>query len=427
MQLQKSGGIYYTPTYIVDYIVKNTLGVKLEELWIEVEKLFKDKKYESAIAKFKEINNIKVLDPACGSGSFLIKAFDLFDEYYKKYINKLKEIKEKEKSHFKTLVGVNNIPMEVANPNINYAKDILRNNLYGVDIDPAAAEIATVNLILKSLQKNGKLPKILGENIKVGNSLISDQKIAGKLAFDWHLEFAEVFANGGFDVVIGNPPYFNIQTLPESERLEYYAKSKRWSDFYRGQGDIHYYFTKTGIDFLKDKGLLGFITSRYWIEARDADKLREYILRNTSIKQIVDFENITVFSGASIHTSIQILQKGLHLNIVKFAHAGNYKDALEFLNNLNFVELDKEQLKSDRWYIVENDAMDIINKLLKENDPLSKLAIIGEGMTTGLNEVFVIDNLIAKEKRFEKELLRPLFKNSDIDRYRLHETNKLLI
>ena len=167
---RKEQGIYYTPTYIVDYIVRNTLG-----------ELLKDKKIDAS--------KIRVLDPACGSGSFLIKAFDILNEHHAR--------KDKNYNQ-KTLAG----------ENIAYsAKErILKNNIYGVDLDKQAVEIAQLNLLLKIAEKGHRLP-LLQENIKNGNSLIDDHNIAGDKAFNWQQQFKSVMSEGGFDVVIGNPPY----------------------------------------------------------------------------------------------------------------------------------------------------------------------------------------------------------------------------
>jgi len=166
---RKEQGIYYTPTYIVDYIVRNTLGELLKDEKVDVEK-------------------IRILDPACGSGSFLIKAFDVLNEHY------LKNDKDYAQAQLDTA------------GRFTRKTRILQNNIFGVDLDKQAVEIAQLNLLLKIAEKGHRLP-ILEQNIKCGNSLIDDEKIAGDKAFDWEKEFREIVNNGDFDVVIGNPPY----------------------------------------------------------------------------------------------------------------------------------------------------------------------------------------------------------------------------
>ena len=168
---RKEQGIYYTPAYIVDYIVKNTLG-----------ELLKDKKVKA--------DKIRILDPACGSGSFLIKAFQAMDEYYK----------SKDKKYDQT---------KLDSTGSMYSKkvEILQNNIFGVDLDKQAIELARLNLLLQIAEKGEKLPSI-EKKIQCGNSLIDDPAVAGEdKAFKWEERFEDVMDEGGFDVVIGNPPY----------------------------------------------------------------------------------------------------------------------------------------------------------------------------------------------------------------------------
>lgn len=159
---RKKEGIYYTPKYIVDYIVNNT-----------VREYIKGKSFE-------EIKKAKVLDPACGSGSFLRVAFDVLVEESQKALKRPLNYEEK--------------------------KELLLNCIYGVDLDKRAVEIAKFNLSLKLAERGQKLP-VLRENIKHGNSLIDDKEVAGWDFFVWETEFKEIMQKGGFDVVVGNPPW----------------------------------------------------------------------------------------------------------------------------------------------------------------------------------------------------------------------------
>lgn len=187
-QKRKKAGIYYTPIPVVDYIIRNSVGLFLKGIQPE------------------EVSDIKILDPACGSGSFLIKAFDVLKECYDKYN---RERLEKAKASG-GLTGYTVLVTDIE-------KRILDDNLFGVDLDSQAAEITAVNLMLKGLKRDERLPLILGDNIKRGNSLISGEekelrKYLGKRwkdekPFQWQSEFSEVFDSGGFDVVVGNPPH----------------------------------------------------------------------------------------------------------------------------------------------------------------------------------------------------------------------------
>lgn len=187
---RKKKGIYYTPTHLVEYIVRATLGKLLD-----------------GCNSPEDVSRIKVLDPACGSGSFLIKAFDIFKEWYDKYNKELTRKSINLEAHFHVVGDVN--------------RKILTENLFGVDIDPHAAEIASVNLMLKALERGQKLPQIMGQNIRIGNSLVngmeegfdelSDEARQGLRPFRWDESFPQVNAALGFDVVIGNPPYYKVR------------------------------------------------------------------------------------------------------------------------------------------------------------------------------------------------------------------------
>ncbi|MDR1962716.1 MAG: N-6 DNA methylase, partial [Planctomycetaceae bacterium] len=193
---RKRDGIFNTEQQITSYIVENTLG-----------KLCNDKKAEIGITdeskslileKFQEYRNwlltLTICDPACGSGAFLNEAFDfLLREHH--FID---EIEAK-------IQGLPVDPLDVTN-------EILNNNLFGVDINEESVEITKLALWLRTAKPNRKL-NFLDKNIKCGNSLISDPKIDPEKAFDWHKEFPHVFKKGGFDVVIGNPPYVDSETM----------------------------------------------------------------------------------------------------------------------------------------------------------------------------------------------------------------------
>jgi len=268
-QHRKEQGIYYTPIYIVDFIVRNTLGKKLQNKKINVEK-------------------IRVLDPACGSGSFLIKAFDVFDEYYKK--NK----KDYTQTQLDAKMGI---------PFTKKAK-ILQENIFGVDLDKQAVEIAQLNLLLKIAEKGHRLP-LLEQNIKCGNSLIDDENVAGDKAFKWEEEFKEIISSGGFDVVIGNPPYVPIEMFSEKEKNHYFESYK---SPYR-KFDTSMLFIEKAITLLKDGGYLGVIVPLTWQTGENYIRFREVIVSKCSIKCVINLP-FDVFQDAYVDTGIFILQKG---------------------------------------------------------------------------------------------------------------------
>ena len=393
---RKEQGIYYTPTYVVDYIIDNTLGNLLRE-------------YKTP----QDVEKIKVIDPACGSGSFLIGAFD---ELYAWFENN-GFLGERYLS-----VGSHKI--------LETAKDrIIKENLFGVDLDSKAVEIAQLNLLLKTADKRHQLP-YLKENIKQGNSLIDDRD-ATPHPFIWEREFKEIWESGKFDVVIGNPPYVNIQTLPELQKW----CEKKYPEIYTGQNDILYYFVFVGLNILRNNGKLGFITSRYFLESSYASKFRKFILEQSAIDSIIDFNNFQVFGrDVNVLTSIIILTKGkpspsaiikvikikdweksgleLMSHILKNADKTTYSDEY-----IDIFRISQKDLTEESWTLSNPRINEIKEKLEENSQALSEICNIGQGMTTGLNEAFVVDTETAVKEKIEREVLRNYIKTRDLKRY----------
>ena len=268
---RKKDGVFYTPAYITQYIVENTIGrlcdAKKEELKIKDEVFVSGKKYQAK--RLKELDqqlvdyrtwllSLKILDPACGSGAFLNAALRKLRNEHKFIDGLWKKIHQGE-LYFD----------EIDNT-------ILENNLYGVDINEESIEIAKLSLWLNTAKKNRKLTT-LNDKIKCGNSLIGDPSIAGEKAFDWQKEFPEVFANGGFDVVIGNPPYG-----AELKEIEInYIKSKYETVEYQLNSYVAFY--EKAMKLLKENGLLGFITPSTFTHQHYFKKLRIFLQTYTQI------------------------------------------------------------------------------------------------------------------------------------------------
>jgi len=262
---RKEEGIYYTPSYIVDYIVRNTVG-----------EVVKNKKVD--------VSKIKVLDPACGSGSFLIKTFDVLNEYYSK--------KE----------GYNQNKLDMSGTGTTYSTklSILKDNIFGVDLDKQAVDIAQLNLLLKIAEKKRRLP-ILQQNIKNGNSLIDDPNLAGDKAFKWNEEFAEIMNNGGFDVVIGNPPYFKIFENDSINKTEDYKEIKS------GMMNASAVFINRSLKLIKNGGYLGMIVPKMLSFTDSWDKIRHKILSEYKILYVIDCGK--AFKGVLLEQIIFILKK----------------------------------------------------------------------------------------------------------------------
>jgi type I restriction-modification system DNA methylase subunit len=263
---RKAHGIFYTPKYIVEYIARETLGEILRQ------------------TKEKDISKVRVLDPACGSGSFLQVA-------YEKILEKIKA------------------------PNLFTKFDVLKDNIFGVDLDVQAVEIAQLNLLLKVLNRKTQLPT-LTHNICNGNSLISGESQdlerdfgpswRTKKPFNFEQEYKEVFEQGGFDVIIGNPPYVLCQ--PSNTNLDVLSYFKANYEVASYKIDLFHLFIEKSIKLLKEGGYLGLITPNTYFTNKYISKLRKFILQSCEIKQIVMFDK-GVFQDASVDTSIIILKK----------------------------------------------------------------------------------------------------------------------
>jgi len=419
---RKAHGIYYTPEQVVDIIVRNTLGRMLKN-----------------IKTIEDVSKIKVLDPACGSGSFLIKAFDVIKDWYSNY-NKISRPFAPPNTLDAHLVSV---------PNIE--EKILTENLYGVDLDPQAVEIVILNLSLKSIMAKKKLP-YMGDHIKCGNSLISGdladltkyfKNPEAKRPFDWSKQFENVVNQGGFDVIVGNPPYITMENLPDYQE---YCKTF-YPEIYSGKNDIHYYFIAKGLQLLKENGFLGYITSRYFMEAAFAKKLRNFILKNSCIKVIIDFENVQIFEGVNVLTSIIIFQKNpskqeRDSNIVKIVRVKeakwNVANLIEDIeahideetfsdDQIDIFNVKQSELTEDSWKILPKKTTSILSKMETLSWKLADICEIEQSQKTGLNEAFCVSEAYVKEMNLEKELLRKVIKNSDVLKYYIDWKHKYLI
>jgi len=425
-EVKKAGGVYYTPKYIVDYIVQNTVG-----------EIIKKKTP-------KQIEKLKILDPACGSGSFLLGAYkSLLDEHlnwYSKEGQKKRALKQGKIIQF----GKNNYQLSVSEK-----QRILTNNIFGVDIDRQAVEVSKLSLLLKLLEgeteeSTGRLFRYtqlkllpdLSNNIKCGNSLIGTDYFEGRITgtideddlrkinpFDWQKEFPDVFANGGFDAVIGNPPYFNINTIDKSS---YYYLGVRYSEIHTGYNDIMYYFLYRAIELLNKDGVSGFITSNYYLGNDYAKPLRRYLKHY--ITKIINFKNYKVFKNANVHTSIIISQKKPKSKDIKFYEKKdvNTVNLIDLKTSYNFLILDRIHLGED-WLIAEKESINLIKKIQKRSELLGNIAIIEKGATSGKNKIFTISYGFAQKNNFENEILRKNVKNADIHSYYFKERGNYLI
>lgn len=361
---RKQDGVFYTPQYITKYIVENTVGrlcnEKKSELGIVEEEYFADKnrQKQTKLKLLEKLNQYRewllqltILDPACGSGAFLNAALQFLMAEH----SLIDEMQAKITGDAIVFQGIEN--------------SILENNLYGVDINEESVEIAQLALWLRTAKPRRKL-NTLNKNIKCGNSLISDPAVAGDKAFDWQKEFPQVFEKGGFDVVIGNPPYVNAIELKKSYSDEEYNYLKKNYSTAKGTVDLYVYFFEKGLNLLKPNGVLAYITPNRYLSASYGTTLRQHIISNYSFYQLIDYSDKKVFEDASTYPVITMIQNGYN----------NYVLCGKFDDN---HELVCKEYHSDKLDILENtilgfllnDKLSITQKVIKQSQPLS---IIGE-------------------------------------------------
>ena len=370
-EVKKAGGVYYTPTYIVEYIVKNTVGTLLED------------------KTPKQAEKLGILDPACGSGSFLLGAYQyLLDWHLSRY---LKDPQKWAKGRRPRLYQNDRGEWKLT---IDERKRLLLNNIYGVDIDTQAVEVTKLSLLLKvlegedeqtlssqlSLFKARVLPD-LSHNIKCGNSLIGSDFYDGKQltwlgeeemyrinVFDWETEFPEIMQKGGFDAVIGNPPYGFHQI--HAEYLKPYFKKH----FVSSQGSFEHYFLfyEISLTLLKNEGLQGFIIPITWLTIPSAQSLRKFILDNYWIKEISWLPEF-VFAKAKVNTLVSIIKNSAISNV-----SVKIYDTLGFRNPPKEERLYKQSQFIDLGYSVgifeSNIDNEIIQKITVLSQPLKNIA-----------------------------------------------------
>ncbi len=431
-EVRKAGGVYYTPKYIVDYIVKNTVGELL-------------KKKTPVQAK-----KLKILDPACGSGSFLIGAYQyLLNWYLEQYA--------KEASKYKKLIYKD--AFDQWKLVTKEKKSILVNNIYGVDIDRQAVEVTKLSLLLKVLENENSdtlqsqmqlfheraLPD-LSQNIKCGNSLIGTDFFIGKNlelfeqneiekinAFDWDGKngFAGIMQAGGFDAVIGNPPYARLQSLQESQPFAIDVYRNSYIAGSTGNFDIYVLFTEKGYNLLNKSGILGFIEPHKFFQADFGMGLRNFLAEKKALTQVVDFGAEQIFAEATTYTCLlflsKIKQENFHFINIDDGYNGDIHSNLTSTKSFHL----KQPTQNIKWHFMEPQKEKVLQKLYKQPQRLGDVVRkIFQGIPTGSDKIYVLEvekwdkklltcysKSLEKEIQIEAGFVKPFLMGKDVKRY----------
>lgn len=414
---KKKDGIFYTPEHITRYMVKESIGKWLDQRKIElgfdslpvllqedfdsikmvtvrdkdqkknVEKLDYNKKIDLHI-KFWEayrnrLSQIKVLDPACGSGAFLNQVFDFLHNEGESVNNELAKLKKGQREAF------------------DLDKHILNNNIFGVDLNEESVEITKLSLWLKTANRYKELTT-LDDNIQCGNSLIENKEISINKSFDWSKRFEKhLQIENGFDVIIGNPPY--VGEKGHSKIFDDIKKTTKWKEYYRRRSNTYYFFIKLGIDLLNENGIQSLIIPREFMTADWANKVRKEILTKTKLLKLVDFNDLKVFEDAGTTSLILTHQK-------KSTENSEYDFSLKSIHNqvnisieLFLDEQDKNiavstlDLTGEKVWSFHQKEIDLSDSIV----PLHTLFEISQGLVTGVERVtrkHYVNGLIDQDK-----------------------------
>lgn len=403
-EVRKAGGVYYTPQYVVEYIVKNTVG-----------KLTENKTP-------KEVSALKIVDPACGSGSFLIGAYQFLLDWHKNYYTNNGKLSKGSKDNPLTPDG---------NLTTAEKKRILLNNIFGVDIDVNAVEVTKLSLLLKCMEGeteasiasqfklfNERVLPTLDSNIKDGNSLVDTDFYGSELdfgeekkvkPFSWKKGFPEVFVNDGFDCVIGNPPYVVIEgEFRNDEMISYFKRNYKSASF---KIDLYHLFFERGLHLLKQNGKLGFITPSNFLSNNGLVGLRETILSRSYI-EIINTIKGKVFAGASVDTTISILTNSISKKKSQFIHSD------WVFNNLNEVsvkEFDQNNFKSNEGKIFISTS-----KKTKFNVPTFELGenyTVKFGMQLRDRKKFEGDVITTEQEKLITKFHKPCYTGKNVGKW----------
>ena len=343
-EVRKAGGVYYTPRYIVEYIVEQTVGKLLDEIAGPRSADFsplqrppagtaldhRESSGESTVPRpesrapaAKDFERrtlaLRFLDPACGSGSFLLRVFERVCEHWLQWLTDHPDQQKKDWCWVEANTRTVHLTARLK-------RRILRETVYGVDLDPQAVEVTQLSLYLKMLEGETRetiereqdlfggdeaiLPP-LQDNIKCGNSLIASdfsmmpEDLVRVRAFDWPVQFAPVMKTGGFDAVVGNPPYILLGPEMFDEQTIEYLRRYEVAQY---KADLFHIFIQKGISLAREKGVFGMIVPNTWLTLQFTDRLRRFIAANTSIAELVMFDHL-VFEDANVFTALLFVEK----------------------------------------------------------------------------------------------------------------------
>ena len=414
---RKLQGVFYTNAAIVDYLVSAALQPAYDAESARLAAVYHVNLDAPSAAFVKAmlawLDARTVCDPACGSGAFLSRAYNWFEDRRIQLLKLLHDVATDD-------------PLCAGHPDdwrARSAQSILANNLYGVDLSGESVEIARLSLWIRTARRDQKLTN-LAENVVQGNSVVADAQV-DPLAFDWHARFPRVFANGGFDAVIGNPPYVRQEHLGSiKEHLQANFQS------YHGMADLYVYFYERGVSLLKPGGRLAFIVTNKWMKAGYGEPLRAYFGAHTWVESVVDFGHAKqFFKDADVFPSFLVVRKPNDEPPPETAKVCTIPRNLVDLELLKIqvgayaIPIERDRFASEAWQLEPEGVTDLLGKIRRNGLPLVEHARVKpyRGILTGFNEAFLVDTdtkeAIVREDPKSAEIIRPYLRGQDIKRW----------
>ncbi|MGQ0636267.1 MAG: Eco57I restriction-modification methylase domain-containing protein [Planctomycetaceae bacterium] len=422
---RKRQGIYYTPQFVTKFVIDQTLGACLSERTAALARKYgvdpsrpgNGPRGEDGKSYWKErldeLLRLKVCDPACGSGAFLIEAFDFLEGEYELVLDELCQLDAKSYESLRDAV----------------APTILGRNLFGVDLSREAVEITRLALWIRTAERGRKLTD-LSHNIWHGNSIVDDASVDSD-AFPWAQTFAEAFAAGGFDCVIGNPPYVKLQNFRRREPMIAAHLIQRYRSAKTGNFDLYLPFIERGLELLNSNGRLGFIAPSVWLFNEYGRGLRELVREGSSLEKFVDFKSFQVFQDATTYTAVQIFSPRKRQHV----QAADASDGA--LVNMQFYSVPYRRLETDAWALVDDERQTILEKMRARSVPLEEAAgQIFQGLITSADVIYHLKKLgpgrffsaaLNGAVELEDELLKPLVSGEEAVPFATPPTDKYLL
>lgn len=423
---RKREGIYYTPPSITRYIVEHTVGQVIDERFaaLAAEQGIDDPSEPPTAKKLADwfkfqqarldcLRSIRVVDPACGSGAFLIQAFDDLEDRYDEVVTALGMQQ-----------GFKNEPLRE-----QIKIDILTGNLFGVDLSEESVEITRLALWIRTAER-GKTLADLSSNIQRGNSLVDDVKTDAN-ALDWQAAFPQVFAQGGFDCVIGNPPYVKLQNFRRREPAVAAWLTDRYKAASTGNFDMYLPFIERGLELLRPGGRLGFIAPNVWLFNEYGRGLRELVAEKRALTRFVDFKSHQVFEDATTYTALQFFTTSPQEHIVvSDAGDGNLAQLTEF-------HVGYEGRGGEPWALLDAPEQAILDRMRQSSVTLADATEhIFQGIITSADAIYHLIKVgsgkyysAALERIVELEdaIMKPLVSGEDASPFAVAAPIKFLL